>query len=396
MRSKHLSLILLIWSLQISAQQIPMHPTLNATSESMSLEQWEEGREQLLELFKTEMYGCSPAKTSSIKYYIFDESSDAFGGKAVRKQVRILWEGKEDGQYTDMLIYLPINQNGKVPVLVGLNFQGNQTITTDPAVRISEAFSEDPNYFFKCTGVVEHKATEQSRGSNADDWPVEAILEHGYGIATAYREEIASDRVPYFSTGIHLLFPDLQERDDNFSTISAWAWALSRMVDYLETDPMVDTDKIGVFGFSRLGKAALWAGAQDERFSAVISQMSGAGGAKLFRRHIGEDIHRLCTVFPHWYCHNFSKYDGKDETLPFDQDKMMSLIAPRALYVSSALDDAMSDPAGEYEGLMATLPIYQLYSHHPKLGYHIRPGGHDVLTSDWNYYLQFLDNLWEL
>lgn len=385
MKNRLIALYLSIMSIPALAQQAPM-----------TREQWETTeRKQLLELFRKEMYGCCPTETSAIKYSVIGEATEAFGGKAIRKQVRILWEGKEYGRYTDMLIYLPNVKEGKVPVLVGLNFQGNQTITTDPGVRISEAFAEDPNFFFKCNGVVNHRATENSRGSNVDDWPVETILDHGYGIATAYREEIASDRVPYFSTGIHPLYPELQNRGDNFSTISAWAWALSRMADYLENEPMVDKDRIGVFGFSRLGKTALWAGAQDERFSVVISQMSGSGGAKLFRRHIGEDIHRLCTVFPHWYCKNFSKYDGKDEALPFDQDQMMSLIAPRALYVSSALDDTMSDPEGEYEGLMATLPIYRLYSRHPKVGYHIRPGGHDVLPSDWSNYLQFLDLIWK-
>lgn len=357
---------------------------------------WEKTRRsELLELFRSEMYGCSPQAWPDLKYEVLEEDSLALGGKATRRQVRLLWEGRKDGQYTDVLIYWPNFIRGKVPMLLGLNFEGNQTVIDDPGIIISEAYAEDPNYFFKCTGVINHRATEASRGSNADDWPVEKILERGYGIATAYREEIASDKEPYFSTGVHLVYPELQERDDNFSTISAWAWALSRIADYLVADSRTDTGKLAVFGFSRLGKTALWAAAQDERFTAVISQMSGAGGAKLFRRFIGEDIHRLCTVFPHWYCRNFRKYMDKDGALPFDQHQMMSLIAPRALYVSSALDDKMSDPEGEYQGLMATLPIYGLYTGHPMVGYHIRPGGHDVLPLDWDNYLNFLDMIWE-
>ncbi len=341
------------------------------------------------------MYGANPSDSSEIRFVVFDETHDALDGLATRKQVRILWEGVDDGVYTDILIYYPNDIVGKVPVLVGLNFEGNQTISSDPEIMISKAYAEGPNFFFNCNGVIDNHATELSRGSNSDDWPLDQILHHGYGIATAYREEVASDHEPYFTSGIHIVYPELQRRNDNFGTIAAWAWSLSRIVDFLETEENVDTSKICAFGFSRLGKAALWAAAQDERFTATISQMSGAGGAKLFRRFKGENITRLNCEFPHWFCQNFKKYMSHDDLLPYDMNEMMALIAPRALYVSSALDDKMSDPEGEYQGLIGALPVYYLYTTSPKIGYHVRPGGHDVLSSDWECYLGFLDMIWK-
>jgi hypothetical protein len=305
-------------------------------------------------------------------------------------------------------MYLPNHVKGKIPAILAVNFWGNHAVATDPDIKLSESWMEEKaGSYISLSCVTNNRATEACRGVNARQWPLEEILSRGYALVTVYREDIAADFVPNaFTTGIHTLYPELQDRDDNFSTMAAWAYGLSRVMDYLETDKNIDACKVALFGWSRLGKAALWAGATDTRFSLVISNESGAGGAKLFRRGVGEDIHRLCTVFPHWYCRNFRKYMDTDTTLPFDQHLVIALIAPRPVYIGSAQDDRGADPEGEFwsakaadkvyrflgtEGLPAEImpPVNQ--SVQGRIGYHIRTGGHDVMDYDWKEYLKFLD-----
>jgi len=413
MKRLFLTIAIALTALLLSAQVNPLQRPDGTLIRSV--EEWEQYRPELLEMFRTEMYGHAPTDLSRIRYEMFDCDTCALNGKATRIQVRMLWEGRSEGRYTDMLLYLP-NIKGKegfarVPVLVGLNFQGNHSVHADPGIRLTEAFVEGPSHFFKNYGIVDNRATEAARGNNANHWPIEQILDRGYGIATAYRGEISADERGTLD-GVQNLYPELKERDDNWATIATWAWTLSRMADWLVSCERVDTSRLCVFGFSRLGKTAVWAAANDERFSAVLSQESGSGGVKLFRSGIGEDIHRLCTVFPHWYCKNFRKYMDRDTELPFDQNQMLSLIAPRAIYVSSATDDKLSYPKGEFDGLKATAPVYALYGTEnilpdsqpaecrpvgigTSLGYHVRPGGHDVKTYDWDCYLLFLQSLWK-
>lgn len=387
---------------QTAVSSIPDAFVFSDGSKVSTLKQWNARREELLKMFRSEMYGTSPARPKNMRFEVFDHDKNALAGKATRKQITIhLTENGKEAKF-DLLVYIPNKAKHPVPAIIGLNFIGNQAIHADPGIKLTEAWVENSR-MFPC--AVNGKATDMCRGVNASQWQVDSILDAGFALATLYREEIASDRkAEMFKTGVHPLYPELQNREDNFGTIAAWAWALSRGMDYLETDKDINSKKVAVFGFSRLGKAALWAGANDRRFAMVISNESGAGGAKLFHRGIGENIRRLNTSFPHWFAGSFKKYMDKDTLLPFDQHFIVDLIAPRPVYIASAEGDKGSDPEGEFATALEADKVYRFFKteglpakempglNQPvmgQIGYHIREGGHDVTSFDWKQFLIF-------
>ncbi len=239
-------------------------------------------RPELLRLFETYMFGKVPEPPQPIKPVctITSEDREALGGKAIRREVAIVLKDDASAPRIHLLLYLPKDASAvhRVPAFIGLNFEGNQSISTDPGISLSTAwFPDNPQ-----AGVVDHRATEGSRGAAASRWPVERILSRGYALATAYYGDIDPDFDDGFKNGVHPLFykpGQTRPEPDEWGSIAAWAWGLSRMLDCLETAQEIDARRVALMGHSRLGKTALWAGAADPRFAIVISNNSGAGGA---------------------------------------------------------------------------------------------------------------------
>ena len=360
--------------------------------------EWPARRTEILKLFEEQVYGISPGAPAHMRFTVLEEDDAALGGLARRKQVRVDF-GPAGRSSMEILLYTPASAGRHVPVFLGLNFGGNHTVHSDPAIRMPTRW------------VLERDGTEtrrrdadDTRGRSASRWQVERLLKRGYGVATVYCGDLDPDFDDGFENGVHPLAPPISPAD--WGSISAWAWGLSRALDYLETDAHADGSRVVVMGHSRLGKTALWAGARDMRFAMVISNNSGCGGAALSRRRFGETVARINTRFPHWFADNFSQYNGEEDSLPVDQHMLLALVAPRPLYVASAEDDSWADPKGEFLAAMHAGRAYELLgeqglgvSEQPPVnqpvmrtvGYHIRTGKHDVTAYDWDRYLDFGD-----
>lgn len=360
-------------------------------------------RPYIYHLFEENVYGRYPRREVPIHYRIRESDRHALGGTAIRKQVRIFLKPGDTTVYMDVLLYLPGKAKKPVPVFAGLNFDGNATIIDDPAVFLSDrpAF---PDY--------KTPDTDSSRGTNSSRWPVKDILANGMGVVTACYSDLEEDRPEGWKTGIRTTLQDvLKIAPQEWGAIGAWAWGLSRIMDYLEKDKDINAKQVAVIGHSRLGKTALWAGASDPRFSIVISNESGEGGAALARRWYGETVKRINTSFPHWFVGQYKKYDDAVNALPVDQHELLALIAPRPLYVASAEGDQWSDPKGEFLSAVNAAPVYALFGReelgtdvmpavqHPighTIAYHIREGKHNITLYDWEQYISFARRQWRM
>lgn len=341
-----------------------------------SLAAWKKNRRQeILELFRENVYGRVPSTPYTRSFTIVNEDKNAMNGNATLKQVDITISSGGKSLVIHLTLFVPNNVKKPVPAFLLIDNRG--PANTDPTRKVKSEF-----------------------------WPAEQVIERGYAIAVFYNADVDADNYDEFKNGIHGIL-DRERQPDSWGTIAAWAWGASRCMDYFISDKEIDSKKVAVVGHSRGGKTALWAGAEDQRFALVVSNESGCGGAALARRKYGETIARINTACPHWFCTNYRKYNNNENALPVDMHMLMALIAPRAVYVTSAAEDLWADPRGSYLSLYYSMPVFQLlktksflpFDMPPldkpvisgKTGYHIRSGAHNMLLKDWNWFMDFAD-----
>jgi hypothetical protein len=352
------------------------------TGRVRTTQEWRSRRAEILDLFRTHVYGRSPAKPAHLAFEIIEEKPSAMGGAATLKRVAVksAHEGRE--HRFDLTMFLPNGVRAPVPVFLLLN---NRAVTlTDP-----------------------------TRAERSGFWPAETLIARGYGVASLQVGDLAPDDNAKFREGVIRLFEGTAEgprAPDGWAGLAAWAWGASRALDYFETDRRVDAKRVALVGHSRGGKAALWAGAEDERIAIVVSNESGEGGAALSRRNFGETVARITESFPRWFAANYRTFAGREPSLPVDQHMLLALIAPRALYVASADEDLWADPRGEFLSLVHASPVYALWREPPftaeemppldrplvrgRRGYHVRSGVHDLTLFDWERFVDFGDAVW--
>jgi len=374
--------------------------TLSNGKKVETKEQWEKQRRpEILEMFASQMYGRTPSEKINVKYVKLTENKLDMGGKATSRQVKFIFSNGKKQIEAILLMYIPNNTKGKAPVFIGYNFNGNHTTISDSTIYFPPSFQ-----FIK-----DERRLDRNRGGQASRWSYDRLIDRGYAVATMCYHDIFPDSDGLKAFSIVSLFSNYDpasKAPDEWQAIGAWAWGLSRIADYIETEKRIDKNKIAVMGHSRQGKATLWAGAQDKRFKFVISNNSGSGGAALSKREFGERVKNVSTIKPFWFCPAFNQYHDNEVNLPFDQHELIALMAPRKVYVASAEEDLWADPKGEFLSAFHAGPVFQLYGlsiiesgqmpafHQPvfkDIGYHIRTGKHDVTEYDWERFMDFAD-----
>ena len=358
-------------------------------------------RPEIVSIFETQQYGKDPGRPAAESFDVFDKGTPALNGKATRKQVMIYLTANHSGPAIQLLEYIPANAKKPVPMFLSINFGAVQNAVDDPGIRAETVWNPKTN-----TRIV-----PPNRGFGRIN--VDALLDAGFGVATFYYGDVDPDYLNGFSNGIRAIYAkpgttEATRAPDDWGSIAAWAWGMSRVEDYFETDPSVDAKRVAIHGVSRLGKTVMWAGAHDQRFAAVIASCSGEGGAALSHRDYGETIAHLTapTRYPYQFAANYANWAGFPDKAPMDANMLIALIAPRPLLLQTGSTDYWSDPKGEFLAEVAAGPVYELLGKQdlgtdvwpaPKepifrdgLNYYMHEGGHGMVPTDWNIYVEFL------
>lgn len=351
-----------------------------------SVADWEAvERPRLMRTFMEEEYGVRPVeRPADLAFAETSAPETCLDGKAIRKRVRATYSGPGGAAAFDFSVWIP---KADRPVAVFVHSSPRPAETAD------DVNGPRPVYWL----------------------PVEDIVSRGYAVVAYCNQEVALDwhLATVATGGVFKAFgtADLKGRKPTeWGILSAWAWGMSRIVDWIETEPLLDAKRIASVGLSRNGKTSLLAGVTDTRFALVISCCSGCSGAKL--NHMaceGSETIKDISIASSWFAPNYMKYVGhdRDDRMPFDQHQFLALVAPRLLYVSSASEDAWAGQRGEFAAAALAGKVWNLYGkaglvhhgfprpdqplHAGNIGYHLRSGLHDITRYDWQCYMDFAD-----
>ena len=381
-------------------QEMPDPLVMRDGTKVKSPDNWPNRRKELKQLFEHYMYGKAPQAPKKIRFEVTREEKDYFNGKATLREVTIHY-GPQGAPPINLLLIAP-NSAEPSPVVLGLNFCGNHTLLDDPKIALPQVWM--PN---RCPGCKENKATNEGRGTRLDRFEFEYAVDRGYAVATFYHGDVDPD-VNDFDNGVHAVYRKNGQKQGphDWACIAAWAWGLSRAIDYLEKDDAIDKERIVVYGHSRNGKTALLCGAFDDRAAIVIPHQAGCGGSSPSRSPVGEQLRDINSRFPHWFCGQFHQFNEQLDRLPIDQNCLIAMCAPRPVLLTNAIKDQWADPSGQFDALKSASSVYQfldapgleadkqpplgkpVLSH---LGYYIREGTHSVTRDDWKVFLDFAD-----
>ena len=359
---------------------------------------WESTRrEQILDAFETYMYGKAPDDGYLLEFERLDVESMQSTVRAERRRIAVHVKTDLGTAQIKVTLFLPLDRAHPVPVFLGMHlFDSSRDLPV-----IGQPWKHPGD-------SADHAESFAILASGDPVVLLHMILDRGYGLATIDANDVDPDEHDGFKNGIHALFHNESHPHGpgDWGTLAAWAWGLSRALDALEREEDVDASKVTVIGHSRMGKAALWAGALDPRFAMVISNDSGCGGAAISRRGKGETVAHINRVFPHWFCGHFHAFGDRESALSVDQHMLVAMVAPRPVYVASAEEDAWADPMGEFLAAFYASEVYRYYgvtglkpderpllnqSIGDRVGYHIRSGRHDITAFDWARYLDYAD-----
>lgn len=356
-------------------------------------------RPELVKLYEEQQFGRMPGRPAAMSFDVFDKGTPAMDGKALRKQVTVYFSADKNGPREDIVIYIPAKATKPVPLLLCINFSPNASIFNDPGIKLGEMWNR------------EKKKVPAQRGGGLGRMNIDGLLEKGIGVAGIYYGDIDPDfpgGLPFGVRALYLKPGQTEPAADEWGSISAWAWGLSRAMDYLETEQSVDAKRVALYGVSRLGKTVLWAGVHDTRFALVVASCSGEGGAALSRRNFGETIAHMTAPsrFGYQFAANRAKYAEHPEQCPVDAHMLVALMAPRPVFLQTGDTDLWSDPKGEFLAAVAAEPVYKLLGKQglgtdqmPKagepifhdIGYHMHAGGHGTIPGDWVPITKYLE-----
>ncbi len=338
---------------------------------------WTRRREELIHLYETDIFGRIPADAPKVRWTKAPMQGTPPGDSGTTFVTGQIGEGREAPRMMLSINY-PQGVRRPIPMILAIQFGGGAAVPGQPAP--SPPIPSPPV---------------------ADE-----ILAHGWGYATLGYLDIQPDKVDTFDKGVIGATPSSKDRKpDSWGAISAWAWGISRAIDYLEQDPRIDRTRIALHGHSRLGKTALWASALDPRIAVVYASCPGEMGASLSRRDFGETVDDMAQNFPYWFSPSFQQWAGRWNDMPVDAHTLIALSAPRGVFVTGGTQDQWADPKGEFLAEVAAGPVFTLLGAHDlgvtsfppvdtpvvegALGWYYHTGPHAATKEDWLAFLTF-------